>query len=107
MNRMVGCPCLLLSLPLSFRGARSREPQMCNCTSGNLDLQSLDSGFSLTAARNDGQWTVILSHLRAKPLFLLAQFRRQRLAEIFRFENLADFNLVAPLERRALHPFDR
>ena len=27
--------------PPSFRGARKREPQMCNCTSGNLEIPGL------------------------------------------------------------------
>jgi hypothetical protein len=35
----------------SFRGARQREPQMCNCTSGNLEIpgsmRSLSSGRAL------------------------------------------------------------
>src|ERR1700687_3612503 len=50
---------------------------------------------------------LLLRRLGAKPRFLLAQFGRQRLAEILRIEDLANFDFGAAVERRALHPFDR
>src|ERR1700676_5771793 len=50
---------------------------------------------------------LLLPCLRAETLLLLAQFGRQRLAEILGVEDLPDFDLGAVIERRPLHPFDR
>src|SRR6266550_6702739 len=59
------------------------------------------------ASRNDNEdGALLLRRLGAQALFLFAQFRRQRLAEILRIENLPDFDL-AVIERCALHPVDR
>src|SRR5260221_8448184 len=47
----------------SFRGARQREPQMCDCTSGNLAL--IISGFRVhrfAMPRNDGYISNRLRH---------------------------------------------
>src|SRR5882757_7384387 len=80
---------------------------MRNRASENLALQSLDSGFSpadcpgMTATPPS-----FLCGLGAQALFLLAQFRRQRLAEILGRKYLPDLDLVAAVERRALHPVD-
>src|ERR1700730_18547271 len=49
----------------------------------------------------------LLPSLGAQALFLLTQLRRQRLAKIFRREHLAELDLIALAERRALHPVDR
>src|SRR5215216_2623661 len=43
----------------------------------------------------------------AQALFLPAQFGGQRLAKILRGKHLADFDLGAAVEWRALHPVDR
>ena len=59
---------------LSFRGARQREPQMCNCTSGNLEIpgspRSLSSGRALRGpggvARNDGDRHATMIRQRSK-----------------------------------------
>src|SRR5260370_27836983 len=68
----------------------------------------MDSGPAPSgASRNDEGWVVLFRRLRAQAFFLLAQFGRQRLAEILRRKRLADFDLGAAVERRALHPADR
>src|SRR5437588_6230539 len=45
--------------------------------------------------------------LRPQTLLLLLQLGRERVAEVLRFEHLADFDLGAAAERRALQPLDR
>ncbi len=50
---------------------------------------------------------LLLPSLRAQALFLLAQFGREGLAEIFGRKNLTNLDLVPVEQRRALHPGDR
>src|SRR6185312_894583 len=58
---------------------------------------------SLLRLRLFAQARGLLSQAR----FLFAHFRSERIAEIFCFENGADFHRFARIERRALQPFDR
>src|SRR5437879_272550 len=90
MKRIFGCPSSVFVIP-------------GRCEASNPE--SRDSGFSPTGC--PGMTGGSLSGLRAKALLLLAQFRRQRLAEILGIEHLPDLDLGAAVERRALHPFDR
>src|SRR5438105_5244752 len=62
--------------------------------------------WSFGPSRNDGKPS-LLRGLGPQPLFLLAQLGGERFAKIFRGKHLADFDLVAAKERRALHPLDR
>src|SRR5260370_24393696 len=102
MNRMVGS-LLVIVIP----GRAKREPQMRNRASGNLAPQSPDSGSAPDGASRNDRESLFLPGLRTQPFFLLAQFGRQRFAEIFGRKDLPDFDLVALAERRALHPADR
>src|SRR6202790_2573388 len=59
------------------------------------------------SSREPGMTRVLrLRALGAKTVLLLAQFGCQRLAKILGIEDLANFDLGAAVERRALHPFD-
>src|SRR6266481_826123 len=49
----------------------------------------------------------LFAHLGTQTLFLLTQFRRQRLAEILCIEDLPDFDFSTTVEWRTLHPVDR
>src|SRR6187431_3522763 len=88
MKRMV-CPCSVVVIP-----GREANPESRDSGCGPSDHPRM-TGESL------------LRSVRAHPLFLFAQLGRQGVTEIFRRKHLADFDLLAAGERRALHPSDR
>src|SRR5258708_21886497 len=81
----------------SFRGPQSANPES----------RAVTSGFRAHRRAMPRNRVLLLPGLRAKARFLLTQFGRQRLAKIFRIEDLPDFNFGAAVERRTFHPVDR
>src|SRR5262245_47510178 len=99
MNRMEApyCSC-------SFRGATKSG---AGIHSSIIAAVRWIPGSALTGCSGMTATPSLLRRVRAGALFLLTQLGREGLAEILGREHLADLDLRAGIERRALHPGDR